>query len=90
MHRTWLDMALIVIILSMALAFMRTPLTVTALEFVDHFNNTDNWTFYRAHDSKNGMIENTQFSPPAPEPPSLKLPPAGTLQPDPPGFGDND
>ena len=89
MRANWLKRALTAALLLIVVIFLTTPRTVAALEFVDHFNNLDNWTFYRGQESKNGMIDNTQYAQPAPNPPSLKLPPARSLQPDPPGFGDD-
>jgi hypothetical protein len=85
----WLKRGLIAATFLGSLVLLVAPHIVTAAVFADHFDNMDNWTFHRGLESANEMIDMTPSTEPGPSPPSLKLPPARSLQPDPPGFGDD-
>lgn len=60
--------------------------TVIAIEFSEEFQNLGNWTIYRGPQHVEQILLDTRFGKSAS---SLNLPPAASLQPDPPGFGDD-
>jgi hypothetical protein len=68
------------------LTFLNVPQNVFALDFHEQFDNLDHWTAYHTQQNvKRGTID-TQLGMP---PPSLMVPSAGSIVPDPPGFADN-
>ena len=73
------------LLLIAVLIFLAVPRTVAVIDFPDQFDNADHWKLYRGPEELKQMID-PQIGLPAP---SLMIPAAGSIVPDPPGFGDN-
>ena len=84
MRASMLSVALLLIA---TLALLTISQNAMATYFSEQFDNLDRWKAYPTEQNTRQVVIDPQLG--HPSAPSLMVPPAGSIVPDPPGFGDN-